>query len=968
MANAKTRFRLATFVAGCAAAGLMCSVAAAQTKTATRTAPAATAPLHAKILDGFKKVVSTADGKKPMWTIYTREKDSQMVAELPANFASQKYFIGLTVSSGEIFAGLQNRDMYVYWRKFNDRLALMEPNVDTRSTGDAESKSSVARLFTDKVLLDVPILTTGPGGGPLIDMDALLVGKASVFFGPRYTNSRFSRLYDIKKAKAFPQNVELAFEFPTLTGQLQTLHYSISVLPENTGYKPRLADTRVGYFTTTYKDLGKYRSDETNTRYINRWHIEKADPSLKISPPKEPIVFYIEHTTPIRYRRWVEEGILSWNPAFEKIGIHNALKVEFQDAKTGAFMDLDPEDVRYNFIRWLNNNIGTAIGPSRTHPMTGQILDADIILTDGWIRHYNFQFNDILPKIAMEGFDPETLAWLAKHPDWDPRLRLAAPAQRDTLRRKILRESLSQFAGNSPSRKDDISLGGELRDGLVGRNLQLNGRCDAAAGLAFEMALMRMHLATQDDADDAQVADKKSGKGGKKPGKKPKKPTGLIDGMPEEFVGPLLAHLVSHEVGHTLGLRHNFKGSSLHTLAEINSAAMKGKPMGGSVMDYTPVNINMKGGTVQGDYAMKGIGPYDYWAIEYGYTFAKDLKPILSRVAEPGLQYGTDEDALGPDPYVRRYDFSKNPLDYAQDQMRLAKYHRRRLVKKFVKDGQSWDRARTGYELTLSVQTRAIGMMANWIGGSHVYRDKKGDKNGRPPIDVVSAAEQKAALKFVIENTFDDKAFGLNTDLLRHMTVDKWMDGNNYIQLLRTDSAWPVHDKIMGIQASVLTMLMKPTTLRRVYDNEFRVAENQDALTLPDLMASIRNSIWSELDKKPSGKNTARKPMISSLRRNLQREHLKRLIDLTMPNAVNNESGKPIGNLARQELRIIKAKAEAALKRGGLDPYSLAHVTEVKEQAEKALDARYIYNSRRSAALPQILRIGNDPGGMPSAP
>lgn len=959
MANAKSRLRLAAMIAGFA--GLLCSTATAQNKTA------ATAPLHAKILNGFKKVVSTADGKKPMWTIYTREKDSQMVAELPANYASQKYFIGLTVSSGETFAGLQARDMYVYWRKFNDRLALMEPNIGTRSTGDAESKSSVSRLFTDKVLLDVPILTTGPGGGPLIDMDTLLVGKASVFFGSRYRNMRFPLLFDIKEAKAFPQNVELAFEFPTAAGQLQTLHYSISVLPQKTGYKPRLADTRVGYFTTAYKDLGKYKKDETSIRYINRWHIEKADPNLKVSPPKEPIVFYIEHTTPIRYRRWVEAGVLAWNKAFEKIGIHNALKVEFQDAKSGAFMDLDPEDVRYNFIRWLNNNVGTAIGPSRTNPLTGQILDADIVLTDGWIRHYNFQFNDMLPKIAMEGFDAETLAWLAQHPSWDPRLRLAAPAQRDSIRRRILRESLLPFAGHPLARKGTKMLGDEPFDGLVGRTVQVNGRCDAAAGLAFEMALMRMHLAVLND-ESAQFAGKKTGKGGKKTGKKPKKPSNLIDGMPEEFVGPLLAHLVSHEVGHTLGLRHNFKGSSLHTLEEINSARMKGKPLGGSVMDYTPVNINVKGGKIQGDYAMKGIGPYDMWAIEYGYTFAKDLKPILARVAEPELQYGTDEDANGPDPYVRRYDFSKHPLDYAKDQIRLANYHRGRLLKSFVKDGQSWDRARTGYELTLSVQTRAVAMMANWIGGAHVYRDKKGDKNGRAPIDVVSAKEQRNALKFVIENTFDDKAYGLNPDLLRHMTTDKWMDDSNFIQLFMSDSSWPVHDKIMGIQASVLTVLMRPTTLRRVYDNEFRVAADKDALTLPELLAGIRNAVWSELDKKPNGKYTARKPMISSLRRDLQREHLKRLIDLTMPNAVNNEAGKPIGNLARQELRFIKAKAENALKAGGLDPYTLAHLNEVKEQAEKALDARYVYGQQQKVNLRQLLGIGSEPNQKPAKP
>ena len=100
-------------------------------------------------------------------------------------------------------------------------------------------------------------------------------------------------------------------------------------------------------------------------------------------------------------------------------------------------MDKDPEDVRYNFVRWLNNDIGTAIGPSRVNPNTGQILDADIILTDGWIRHFHYEFDNLLPKIAMEGFSAETLGWLANNPDWDPRLAFAHASQRDHVRQQL---------------------------------------------------------------------------------------------------------------------------------------------------------------------------------------------------------------------------------------------------------------------------------------------------------------------------------------------------------------------------------------------------------------------------------------------------------------------------------------------------------------------------------------------------
>ena len=105
---------------------------------------------------------------------------------------------------------------------------------------------------------------------------------------------------------------------------------------------------------------------------------------------------------PVRYRRWVAQGVEYWNKAYEKIGFLNAIEVDYQDAQTGRNMELDPEDVRYNFIRWLNNDIGTAIGPSRVNPMTGEILDADIILTDGWIRHFDVQFNRIMPKLQWK--------------------------------------------------------------------------------------------------------------------------------------------------------------------------------------------------------------------------------------------------------------------------------------------------------------------------------------------------------------------------------------------------------------------------------------------------------------------------------------------------------------------------------------------------------------------------------------
>ena len=238
--------------------------------------------------------------------------------------------------------------------------------------------------------------------------------------------------------------------------------------------------------------------------------------------------------------------------------------------------------------------------------------------------------------------------------------------------------------------------------------------------------------------------------------------------------------------------------------------------------------------------------------------------------------------------------------------------------------------------------------MARWVGGSSIHRDKKGDKEGRLPIEVVPCKTQREALDFVIQNAFYDESFGITSDLLNRMTVDKWLDGDGARFAFNEEPTWPVHDRIMGIQAAALTMIMNPTTLRRVYDNEFRLPSDQDALTLPELLDTVTKAIWKELDKKAEQPYHARKPMITSLRRNLQREQMDRLIDLTMPNNGFTAAQKPISNLALMELRKIRDKISQALTDSGTkaDPYTVAHLTETRERITKALDAQYIYNAK----------------------
>ena len=875
-----------------------------------------------EVNEGYTQVVSTVDGSTPLFGLWKNAKEQQLLAELPRGWDRKKFFIAVTPSAGVTFAGLQGNEAYVYLRKYGDRLAFISPEISVRSTGDKSSKDSVDTIFTDKVLIDVPIVATGPNGQPVIDLDNLLVNNASKIAGSVASGAN-SKLASIHKAKSFPKNLEVAFEMPTSGGKLKIIHYSISEVPERGSYKPRKADERVGYFATSFRDLGQYHEEDKWVHYVNRWDIQKRDPKLTLSPPKEPLVFYIEHTVPVRYRRWVRDGVLYWNDAFKKIGIDNAIEVYYQDAATGAHMDKDPEDVRYNFLRWLHNDIATAIGPSRAHPMTGEILDADIVLTDGWIRAYWRWYNQ-QPKSAeaMAAMNPADIQWLEQYPEWDPRVRLADPIERA----KILQ---ARKDGESPvATVDPILANDEDLAAIAGWLGDEDRHCLAAYQLASQMAFARLGLETLNllDLGDAPVENDRA-------------TSDELDGIPEWFIGPLMSGLVCHEVGHTLGLRHNFKASSLYTLEEINSEEVRGKkPFTSSVMDYNPVNFNMDTGDVQGDFAMIGIGPYDMWAIEYGYTTG-DLKEVLSKSNKPEHAYLTDEDTSGPDPLAKRYDFSKDPLTYAENQMRIVDQLRKDLLSQYVEDGESWSKARRGYETTLRMQVSAASMMSDWIGGAYTNRNKKGDFGDEdvPPVQVVPAQQQRAALEFIVDTIFEENAYGLSPNLITHFNVDKWYGGGGD----HGEPTWPIHDRILGTQASMLSAILAPSRLGMVYDNEYMVPADEDALTVAEIFETLMDSIYANLED-TDGEWTNRTPMISSFDRNLQAEMTDRLIDLSTGRV---RMFRPIRTLALFHTHELYDQIGLVLEQNesnsNLDTYSLSHLRDMHERLGKALDIVY---------------------------
>ncbi len=161
-----------------------------------------------------------------------------------------------------------------------------------------------------------------------------------------------------------------------------SFYYNFAPLPEHP-MRPRIADERIGHFTTARVDYSDDVQVKPRVNYVHRWRLEKKDPSAALSEPREPIVYWLDKNIPEKYRQSVTDGILAWNKAFEKAGFKDAIVVK-QQAESDTF---DTMDAHHASIRWFTGaDIGFAIGPSHVDPRTGEILDADIGMSDVFAR------------------------------------------------------------------------------------------------------------------------------------------------------------------------------------------------------------------------------------------------------------------------------------------------------------------------------------------------------------------------------------------------------------------------------------------------------------------------------------------------------------------------------------------------------------------------------------------------------
>ncbi len=295
-------------------------------------------------------------------------------------------------TAGSSYAGMPVRDLVVRWEQKEDRILLRQVRFQIR----AETKDPIAEAVEASNLAPImklfEVKAYGKDKAPVIEVTDLFTKEVPEFSARRALSAGAldgGRTL-IEQVKAFAQNIEvtvLATFAPggapgrdgdsSSSGITATLHHSMVRLPEKP-MKPRIFDSRVGFFTVGFTD---YADDKDHAarqvQYITRWRLEKKNPEAEFSEPVKPIVFYVGREVPKKWQSYVKAGIEMWQPAFEAAGFKNAILGKYAP-DVHEDPDWDPEDARISSVRWLPSTIENAFGPHVHDPRTGEILEADI--------------------------------------------------------------------------------------------------------------------------------------------------------------------------------------------------------------------------------------------------------------------------------------------------------------------------------------------------------------------------------------------------------------------------------------------------------------------------------------------------------------------------------------------------------------------------------------------------------------
>ena len=360
----------------------------------------------------------------------THRIGSRLLFELPPAVMNRDILVVPRVAkapAGGPYGGQQvGQTMVIRWERRDNRVLLRHIRYDIVADSTNEMARAVAASTFASVIASFNVDAYGPDSAAVIDVTRLFTAPPSEL-GPGATLRGIpdANRSLIERVAAYPENVEveaLLTATPPTTpnapvpspffpqgGQFApsnslVMHWSIVKLPDRP-MMARLADSRVGYFTTQQIDYGRPEQRAQQRTYILRYRLEKKDPTAAISEPVKPIVYYVDPATPNWLKPYIRKGIEAWKPAFEAAGFRNAIVA--RDAPTPQEdPDWSAEDARYSVVRWLPSNIANAQGPNVNDPRSGEILEADV-----YMYHNIMELQRIWYFSQVGHLDPRARLW-----------------------------------------------------------------------------------------------------------------------------------------------------------------------------------------------------------------------------------------------------------------------------------------------------------------------------------------------------------------------------------------------------------------------------------------------------------------------------------------------------------------------------------------------------------------------------
>ena len=357
----------------------------------------------------YDKVI-TKDAKSDPGIFTVHKIKTKVYYEIPPAELG-KEFLWVTqiakTTAGVGYGGQTIGNRVVRWDRNDNRIFLRSISYEVVADEKLPIARAVRAANNDTILMAFPIEALSKTGSPVIDVTRLFTTEVPEFSARNRLRARgfdANRSF-LERVKSYPQNIEVEASHtftagtdsavagqtapPAPPGPLAALsigmkpgsatvvmHFSMVKLPENP-MKPRLFDSRVGFFSVQQMDYGVDEQRAPKRTYITRWRLEKKDPSAALSEPVKPIVFYIDPATPAKWVPYMKRGVERWQKSFEAAGFKNAIIAK--EAPTAEEdPEWSPEDARYSVIRWLPSTIENASGPHVHDPRTGEILESDI--------------------------------------------------------------------------------------------------------------------------------------------------------------------------------------------------------------------------------------------------------------------------------------------------------------------------------------------------------------------------------------------------------------------------------------------------------------------------------------------------------------------------------------------------------------------------------------------------------------